>query len=432
MITPKIELPQEAPREVAAAAGLAFAGYPRLAYSVISDFRRRQAGKEVLRALKEAGYDLSSPSGVALSSLLASGAVTVEDAFTVYLQLKQAEAANLQIAVRMRELELASLQARKAQAQTLRTELQSTKDFADAIYNDTIEAIDAELEAIARQKQELLTADLEQIRTMQAAGVDYKSTLRELETREKALRLARATIVRKKQRFIFHTTNRLRQGTPTPLTGPEALQKERQMEANLIRLAEEGNKAFRDSELEVDEYFIALAEISAQVDFAGKRREGMTVQEEVERGKALYKEYLNVLSTYVGPGYAIYFDRAFRKQNGPVLYEHTADSIDTDKERSFFDTFTKVLLGVAGVGAAAFFLRKPIGRGIQRFLKKGQVPKAPEGPPGPVQDVVEEAKKKASKKLLVETAPKVQKKPPTRKTQKKAQNKGKGGRRKKQ
>lgn len=412
MTIPNIELPKEAPREVAAAAGLAFAGYPRLAYAVISDFRRRQAGKEVLRALKEAGYDLSSPSGVALSSLLASGAVSVDDAFAVYLQLKQAEAANLQIAVRMRELELASLQARKAQAQTLRTELQSSKDFADAIYNDTIEAIDAELEAISRQKQELLTADLEQIRTMQAAGVDLRSTLRELETREKALRLARSAIVRKKQRFLFHTTNRLRQGVPTPLTGPEALRKERQMEANLIRLAEEGNKAFRDSELEVDEYFIALAEISAQVDFAGKRRKGMTVQEEVERGKALYKEYVNVLSTYLGPGYAIYFDRAFRKQNGPVLYEHTVDSVDTDEERSFFDTFTKVLLGAAGLGAAGFFLRRRIGRGIQRFLQRGKVPKAPEGPPGPVQDVVEEAKKRASKKLGVPEAPapKVQKK----------------------
>ena len=381
------------------AAGLmAFAGQPGLAWEMLSDYRKRTVGRIVLKSLKEAGFPLSDPSGVVLSSLLASGAVTVDEAFQVYLQLKEAQAADLQIAARLRQIELASLQARKLQAQILRTEIQTAQDLANLYYDDSIKAIEAEIEGLREYKRELLNADYNQTRALMSAGIDPAKELKRIELREKALLQARSLQIRKKQRFVFHLTNKLRAGQPTALTGPEAIAKEELKNIGLSELAQKGQEALRDAELEVDEYFINLAETTAQIDIAKKRDSNKPLQEEIQDGLTLHREFVDVLATYVGPGYATYFDRAYLKSLQGYMASYLPDTMETEQERSFWDSFTKVAMGIgaAALTAAAAFKYGP--RILSRFRKtrpKG-LP-SPKESPGPIQDIVEEAKRRALK-----------------------------------
>ncbi len=388
------EVPAGTPEEVQAAGALAFAGQPALAWEILTDFKKRAAGVTVLKALKEAGFPLDDPSGVVLSSLLASRAVTVDEAFSVYMQIKEIQAANLQIALRMRQIEEASWNARRAQAQAFRAEVQSIQDLADTIYGDTVEGIDNELEAVNRQIRELSTLNAQEQMALKSQGIDPRKELQRLEDRKKALLGVRTMITRKKERFVFHLTNKLRTGQPAALSAPEAIVQEKKRELDMLTLAQKGDEAFKDSELEVDEYFIAWSGINSQIDVGGKRRTDIPTVEEVNRAKSIYKEFIDVLSTYLGPGYTTYFARAYEAENGPLLFAHTVDNQNTEQESSFWNAYTKGgALATAGAGFM-LFRKRIVGVFRRLFGKKPPIP-PPQGKPGPVQDIVNQAKQRA-------------------------------------
>jgi len=247
-------------------------------------------------------------------------------------------------------------------------------------------------------------------------GVDPAQELKRLEAREKALSQARTLLSRKKQRFIFNLTNKLRAGQPTALTAPEALLQEERRQVGLMELVEKGSEALKETELEVDEYFIILAETTAQTDIANKRDTNKPIQQEIEEGKLLKREFIDVLTNYLGPGYAMYFDKAYTKALSDFMPPQLPDTLDTEEERSFWDTFTKTTMAVGGAVLGFFLARRPLGKLFQKTLgkrlsKEASKPIPKDAKPGVIQDIVEEAKKRASK--VSTPAPQIEVKPPT-------------------
>jgi len=351
----------------AAAFGL---GQPSLALELIRDWRKRQTAKTTIRLLRETGFPLDNPAGVVLSALLESGAVSTEEAFGVYMQIRQAQAADLQIALRMTQIEEAALKNRALLARTMRIETQNLNDLASMLYDDRIKAIDQELEEVRTTKRQL--AELGQL--------DLPA-LKDLEARERALKMNRMILVEKKRRFIFNGANALRQGKFVTPSAPEIIAKEYEREQNLIRLAQLDN-ADAYAKLEVDDAFIQYAEATALIDYGQAfEKSGQSVEEATEDAKRNYFYFIRYLNDYVGPGYAVYFDRAYRKQMGPLLYSNTVEATETEEGMSLWEALLGAgAVGVIGGGAWAVF---------KRFMRRRAAGR------GPVGKVVEEAKKRA-------------------------------------
>ena len=207
---------QQQQMDIGRAIGLVMMTSPRLGLYFLEDIRGRIVAKQVLQALKQSGFDLSTPSGVVLEALLQSGAVAPTEALELYMQLQEAQKSVIMMQSALVDLEYRRALLENVRANTLAT-LQNMRgkraelnaQLVNEYFMPKIERVRATLKEIDRQIALLSKDALERSKNAKAIA--------ELEARRNAYVFADELLNRWRIASIEELNTLTEQGMPAPL-----------------------------------------------------------------------------------------------------------------------------------------------------------------------------------------------------------------------
>ena len=302
---------------------------PNLAAYFIKDIRGRIAASEVLKALKQSGFDLSTPSGVVLEALLSSGAVSPTDALEIYAKLNEAQLGIIQYQSALIDLEYKKALLENVRANTLAT-LQNIKGNRAELNAKLVNEYFA-------PKLERIRMTIKQIDSMLSGLMEdptkaamAKSVIEELEARRNAYVVAEEALNMWRILAIEELNRLTEAGMPAPLIVGTAIAR-----AN-TRFQTQFKEWLLDETL------------------------GLPTQDDIHRGRISADEFVKIIATEVSPEYARLTQLLLNTASGGVLPMPTtpigeAKSEDKDDGISFSDALT-VGGAVVGVGFGAWKL----------------------------------------------------------------------------
>jgi len=283
----------------------------------IKDFKMRQASRDLLKSLKEAGFDLSTPSGVVLEGLLRSGAMSPDQALGVYVKLLSAQTSVIDMQNRLLDLKLRQAQINQLNALTLESltrskwkETESAGKLVESFFKPRLDAIEEEKKEIRATLNTMLS------QTGGAIGRLDPEAIGSYETRLKALDMAQQILSRQRLIASQRAEELMREGV-NPLTAT--------------------NLAIQHANAEVLE------------DFGAWVRDGvfkLPSSKDIMRGRAIGKELVNVMSSYVDPQYGALMDKFLKLNSGGVVPEDIEDKGE-DEGLGFWGS-----LGIGGMAVA--------------------------------------------------------------------------------
>ncbi len=312
------------PMNMPQALGVIMAESPQVGELFLNQYKVKVAGKKMLESLRDAGFDLSTPSGAVLEGLLKSGVVDPEKAARIYTQLQRAELNNIEMQVKYADIYLKRALADLYKAQTYQTYRTTQRGDAQAAVDLVNQLYAPRLQRIENEKKEIRSI----LNDPNLLPRLNPREIRRLEIRLKALDITGQMLSHERRTATQQVAKLVSQGVPIGNAIPRAVGQ------GIV----DTRIAFRNAN------FKGVMELPSDQD--------------VIYGRELANEFVDVVSLYGSPEYGAFMKELIQLNTGGVMDPNIGDNLPKALEDNDSNFWRNTLIAGGSILAGLALIKK--------------------------------------------------------------------------